>query len=54
MSNVLHGKMFGMTDVEYVGFRPEDVEISRTNGDVVGFIRNIQYLGSYQMIEVVF
>lgn len=52
MSNVLPGKMFGMPDVEYVGFRPEDAEISLNNGDIVGFVKNIQYLGSYQMIEV--
>ncbi|MGC8948726.1 MAG: ABC transporter ATP-binding protein [Thermoprotei archaeon] len=52
MSNVLSGKMLGIPDIEYVGFRPEDAEISRTNGDITGFVKNIQYLGSYQMVEV--
>lgn len=52
LSNILPGSLFGFENA-LVGFRPEDailVKERRDNGFKV-IIRNVQYLGSYELID---
>ncbi len=52
LSNVLPARMFGIHDAEYVGFRPEDGFLSSDEGNIEGVVRNVQYLGSYKLLEI--
>ncbi len=52
LSNVIPASLMGLTDSDYVGFRPEDVEVVSGDGDISGAVRTVQHFGSYQIIEV--
>ena len=53
LSNVIPASLLGLTDSEYIGFRPEDLEVASDGGDIRGVVRTVQHFGSYQIIEVV-
>jgi ABC-type Fe3+/spermidine/putrescine transport system ATPase subunit len=53
LSNVIPASLMGLTDSDYVGFRPEDVEVVSRDGDISGVVRTVQHFGSYQIIEVI-
>jgi multiple sugar transport system ATP-binding protein len=52
LSNILPGSFFGYNDDVLIGFRPEDVVVSNSNNGLKAKILNIQYLGSYKLIEL--
>ena len=53
LSNVIPANLLGINDSDYIGFRPEDMELSSGDGDLRGVIRTVQHFGSYQIVEVV-
>lgn len=53
LSNVIPASILGYSNLDYVGFRPEDLEIASGGGDISGVVRTVQHFGSYQIIEVI-
>lgn len=53
MSNLLHASAIGISDAEYVGFRPEDAKVVDSDGTFRGRVHRIQYLGSYKLAEII-
>ncbi|MEM0046677.1 MAG: ABC transporter ATP-binding protein [Fervidicoccaceae archaeon] len=51
-SNLLPANLLGIDGADSVGFRPEDAQLSRTEGQLKGTIKRIQYLGSYKLVEL--